>query len=75
MGSLPRPRPISDEEIVARYNSGESRGVLGLRCKVGDSVILQILRDAGIPLRSGAESKRLSHQARMATMSRRRPRR
>lgn len=75
MGSLPRPRPISDEEIVARYNSGEGRGVLGLRCKVGDSVILQILRDAGVPLRTAAEGKRLSHAARMATMARRRPRR
>jgi hypothetical protein len=72
MGSLPRPRPISDSEVVERYLAGEARGTLGLRCKVGDSVILAILQAAGVPLRSGAESKRLSHQARMATMARRR---
>ena len=75
MGSLPRPRPISDSEIVARYQAGEARGTLGLRCKVGDSVILAVLQAAGIELRSSGESKRLSQAARMATMSRRRPRR
>lgn len=46
-----------------------------MRCKVGDSVILAVLQAAGVHLRSGAESKRLSHMARMATMARRRPRR
>jgi hypothetical protein len=75
MGSLPRPPRLNPDQIAEAYRAGESRGLLGLRAGVGDSVIVAILRDAGVTLRSGAESKRLSHQARMATMSRRRPRR
>lgn len=72
MGSLPRPPRLNPDQIAAAYRAGESRGLLGLRAGVGDSVILQILRDAGVTLRTPSEVRAAVSRSRMATLARRR---
>lgn len=73
MGSLPRIPRLSDEEIIEAYKAGASRGLLGLKAKVGDSVIKQILNAAGVELRSSVEGVRAARELRMRQAVRRRP--
>lgn len=54
MGSI-KVQALPDEEIVARYLAGEARGLIGLRAKVPDYRVKEILSDNGITLRSPAE--------------------
>lgn len=55
MGSLPRPPALTEDEIVARYRAGEARGMIGLRARVSDARVKEILLAAGIELRSQRE--------------------
>lgn len=74
MGSRKVPQ-ISDAEIVTRYRDGlESRGLLGLRCKMPDYHIVAVLEAAGVPLRTPAEVKVLTASTRYVSSRRRMPR-
>lgn len=54
-----KPR-LSDAEIVARFQAGESAGLLSLRAKVPTCRITAILTDAGVRLRGPSEAIRLA---------------
>jgi hypothetical protein len=64
MGSLPKVPRIAPAEIIARYQSGESVGLLSLRAKVPDYHITAILAAAGVRIRGRAEALRLARQQR-----------
>jgi hypothetical protein len=53
-----QPR-LTTAEIIERYLAGESRTLVALRAKVSDQHVRQILMDAGIPLRTMDEARRL----------------
>lgn len=55
---------LTDAEIVARYVAGEGRGILGLRAKLPDYRVTEILTAAGVRLRGTNEAIRLSHNQR-----------
>ena len=74
MGSLPRAPRLSPAEIVARYLEGESRGLLGLRAGVGDSVIVSILNAAGVELRTSVEGFKAARDLRVRQGVKRRQR-
>lgn len=73
MGTFKAPR-LPDDEIVARYVGGESRTMIALRCKMPDQYIKDVLQHHGVALRTPAEGKSLTAQARYVG-ARRRPRR
>lgn len=73
MGTFKASR-LNDDEICARYVGGESRGIIGLRAKMPDAFIVEVLLHNGITLRTPSEVKAMTGQARNVA-NRRRPRR
>lgn len=54
-----KPR-LSPAEIIARYEAGESTGLLSLRARVPDYHITAVLVSAGVRLRGPSEAIRLA---------------
>lgn len=59
MGSI-KVQTLSNDEIVARYLAGEARGLIGLRAKIPDYRVVEILMSNGITLRSPAEARAIT---------------
>lgn len=59
MGSI-KVQVLPDEEIVSRYLAGEARGMIGLRAKIPDYRVIEILTGNGITLRSPAEARAIT---------------
>lgn len=76
MGSLPRPPRLTEAEIVARYEAGEGRGMIGLRAGIPDHRVKAILEAAGVELRAPVEAQKLGLAAARTrrSNSRRKPR-
>jgi hypothetical protein len=72
MGSLPRAPLLTPAQIAEQYKAGHSRGLIGLRARLPDHRIVEILRSAGVPLRTAAEVKAVVSRSRTETMRRRR---
>jgi hypothetical protein len=64
MGSLPKVPRIAPAEIIARYQAGESVGLLSLRAKIPDYHVTSILCASGVRIRGRAEALRLARQQR-----------
>lgn len=69
MGSLYIPK-LSEDEVVARYVAGESRGLLGLRAKKSDAWVVACLIRAGVPLRTPSEAMAIMMRNRAETQTR-----
>ncbi len=63
MGSL-KPAIMTDEEVIRRYEAGESRGMIGLRAKKPDYWVVDVLIRNGIPLRAPSDWIALSIKTR-----------
>lgn len=74
MGTV-KIQAIPDAEIISRYLAGEGRGLLGLRAKLPDSRIKEILTEAGVSLRGRAEARVLFLPVARAQQQRQRQRR
>jgi hypothetical protein len=74
MGTV-KTQVIPSAEIISRYLAGEGRGLLGLRAKLPDSRIKEILTAAGISLRGRAEARVLFAPRASAQQRRQRQRR
>jgi hypothetical protein len=65
MGTMKIPR-LSDSDVIARYQAGESRGMIALRAGKTDGWVLTVLTRAGIPIRTSAESMAFAMRDRKA---------
>lgn len=74
MGTFRAPR-LSDEDVCSRYLAGESRTMIALRAKMPDQYIRDVLQHYGVALRTQAEVKAMTGQARNVANRRRHPRR
>lgn len=63
MGTI-KVQALPDEEVVARYLAGEARGMIGLRAKIPDCRVVEILAANGITLRSPAEARAITSKLR-----------
>jgi hypothetical protein len=70
MGTI-KVQALPDKEIVARYLAGEARGLLGLRAKIPDYRVVEILTGNGITLRSPAEARVITSKLRQEHQRRR----
>jgi hypothetical protein len=55
---------LSDTDIVAQYLAGEAQGVLGLRARISQAQVRDILLRHGVRLRTSSETLRLTLRTR-----------
>lgn len=72
MGSLPRAPKLSDAEIIALYQDGQSVSLISLKCRVPDYHVTAVLTAARIRLRGRSEALRLAMKTRGTWASTRR---
>lgn len=63
MGSLRHAR-LSDSAICAAYVAGEARDVLSMRSGLHDALLVEVLRQNGVPLRNDAEAAQIAVRSR-----------
>ena len=59
-----RLQRLTDDEIVARYNAGESQSLIGLRARLSTAQVRAVLVGLGVRIRPSAETLRLTLRTR-----------